>query len=237
MRRAFSAAHFPSGAPAICIDTVARLGHTAGIIGGVGKDDFGKCLLDRLKGDGVDCSHVLESGENSTGCAFVTYFKDGSCKFIYHIGNTPVAEAKAPDMDGMKDAKYFHIMGCSLMAQDAFGREIVKAMKAFYAQGTKISFDPNIRPELLKSEESLKLVQEVLRHTSVFLPGVPEILQLTGKATVEEAVQACFENPTLEILALKNGSKGCTVYTRDTSFSMGGVPGGGGGFHWRGGQL
>ena len=45
---------YPSGAPAIFIDTVARLGHKGGIIGGVGKDDFGKCLLDRLKSDGVD---------------------------------------------------------------------------------------------------------------------------------------------------------------------------------------
>ena len=47
---------YPSGAPAIFIDTVARLGHKGGIIGGVGKDDFGKCLLDRLKSDGVDVS-------------------------------------------------------------------------------------------------------------------------------------------------------------------------------------
>ena len=32
---------FPSGAPAIFIDTAARLGHSAAIIGGVGDDDFG----------------------------------------------------------------------------------------------------------------------------------------------------------------------------------------------------
>ena len=45
---------YPSGAPAIFIDTVARLGHKAAIVGGVGVDDFGKCLLNRLEGDGVD---------------------------------------------------------------------------------------------------------------------------------------------------------------------------------------
>ncbi|MBE3138566.1 MAG: sugar kinase, partial [Actinobacteria bacterium] len=32
---------FPSGAPAIFADTVAKLGHSAGIIGGVGVDGFG----------------------------------------------------------------------------------------------------------------------------------------------------------------------------------------------------
>ena len=52
---------YPSGAPAICIDTAARLGCRTAIIGGVGKDDFGRCLLERLKKDGVDVSHVIES--------------------------------------------------------------------------------------------------------------------------------------------------------------------------------
>lgn len=85
---------YPSGAPAIFIDTVARLGHSAGILGGVGKDDFGTCLLGRLKGDGVDVSHVIESDTCATGAAFVTYFADGSRKFIFHMGNTPAADAK-----------------------------------------------------------------------------------------------------------------------------------------------
>ncbi len=51
---------FPSGAPAIFIDTVARLGHAAGIIGGVGADDFRRCVLDRLQADGVDSRNVAQ---------------------------------------------------------------------------------------------------------------------------------------------------------------------------------
>ena len=40
---------FPSGAPGIFISTAARLGCSAGIIEGVGRDEFGKNILDRLK--------------------------------------------------------------------------------------------------------------------------------------------------------------------------------------------
>ena len=133
---------FPSGAPAICADTIARLGHTVGLIGGVGQDDFGKCLLDRLNLDGVDCSSVLVNDQSSTGCAFVTYHKNGSRTFIYHIKNTPAVAARAPDTNRMKDATYFHIMGCSLMADQTFGEAIVKTMKSFHTRGTKITFDP-----------------------------------------------------------------------------------------------
>jgi tagatose kinase len=49
---------FPSGAPAIFIDQVARFGQPAAIIGCVGDDDFGRVNLNRLRRDGVDLSGV-----------------------------------------------------------------------------------------------------------------------------------------------------------------------------------
>ncbi len=212
---------YPSGAPAIFIDTVARLGHSAGIIGGVGDDDFGHCLLDRLKKDGVDCSKVLISPSGTTGVAFVTYFENGSRKFIYHIGNTPAVEPKAPSLDELKGINYFHVMGCSLMADPAFAAEIVKTMHIAIAQGAKISFDPNIRKELLRDKSVMIVVQEVLKHTSVFMPGVDELLMLTEKQSVEEAAAKCFENDSIEIIMLKRGSAGSTVYTRSAVYQQG----------------
>ena len=211
---------FPSGAPAIFIDTVARLGHSAGIVGGVGRDDFGKCLLDRLKKDGVDCSKVIESDSCATGVAFVTYFSDGSRKFIFHMGNTPAVEPKAPSEEDLKGIRFFHIMGCSLMAQKDFAQEIMKAMRTAKMLGAKISFDPNIRKELLKDASFFDIVNEVMANTSVFLPGVEELLLISGENSVDAAVKKCFENKALEILVLKNGSKGCTVYSRNETLSM-----------------
>lgn len=206
---------YPSGAPAIFIDTAARLGHSAKIIGGVGKDDFGKCLLDRLSKDGVDVSDVLENDRISTGCAFVTYFADGSRKFIFHIGNTPAVLAKAPAKEKLEGAEYFHIMGCSLMADLSFGKEIVKAMTDAANAGAKVSFDPNIRPELMKDPEAMELVKAVTDRMNVYMPGVGELLQFSGKDSVDEAVALYFENPNLEIIVLKDGSRGCHVYSRD----------------------
>ena len=40
---------YPSGAPASFIDTVARLGHKGGIIGGVGKDEFWKMSVGQIE--------------------------------------------------------------------------------------------------------------------------------------------------------------------------------------------
>ena len=216
---------FPSGAPAIFIDTVARLGHTAGIIGGVGKDDFGKCLLDRLERDGVDCSLITQYEDGTTGVAFVTYFADGSRRFLYHFPDTPATRPAAPNINKLgSDVSYFHIMGCSLMAKRTFGLEILKLMRELSAAGVKISFDPNIRPELMKDKAVHRMVEEVMGCCSVFLPGVSELLMISGKETVESAVEACFKNLTLEIIALKDGANGCTVYTRNDRVSLGVYP-------------
>ena len=207
---------FPSGAPGIFISTAARLGHSAAIISGVGNDDFGKNILTRLKHDGVDVSRVIISDDGHTGVAFVTYFNNGDRKFLFYMDNSPCVKAKAPEnMAGLEDAKYMHIMGCSLMADVNFAREIVKTMNMLKSNGVKISFDPNIRLEMLKDKAVFELLQEVLQNSSVLMPGVSELKMFTGKNNIDDAVKSVFSNKNLEILVLKNGSEGSKVFTKN----------------------
>lgn len=212
---------YPSGSSAIMISTVARMGHSCGIISGVGKDGFGECMLNRLKKDGVDVSKVLVDPDGSTACAFVAYDSEGDRRYLFHWDETPATKAVMPDVTepSLKEAKYFHVMGCALTAQLSYGWEIVKTARAMKAQGTKISFDPNVRTEHLtnpnKSKECFEIINAMLEITNLFAPGLDELKLVTGIDDVEEAVKKCFENPNLEILMLKMGSKGSRIYTRD----------------------
>ena len=212
---------YPSGSSAIMISTVARMGHSCGIISGVGNDGFGECMLNRLKKDGVDVSKVLVDPDGSTACAFVAYDSQGDRRYLFHWDETPATKAVMPDVTepSLKEAKYFHVMGCALTAKLSYGWEIVKTARAMKAQGTKISFDPNVRTEHLtnpkKSKESFEIINAMLEITNLFAPGLDELKLVTGIDDVEEAVKKCFENPNLEILMLKMGSKGSRIYTRD----------------------
>jgi len=76
---------YASGASAIFIDTIAKLGLDNRFIGAVGNDDFGRMITQKLHKDNVDISHIKVLNDFTTGVAFVTYFKDGSRKFIFHI--------------------------------------------------------------------------------------------------------------------------------------------------------
>jgi len=211
---------FPSGSSAIMASTVARMGHSAGIISGVGKDEFGECILNRLKQDGVDISKVLVDPNGSTACAFVSYDDKGNRRFLFHWDETPATKAKMPDVTepSLAEAKFFHIMGCALTARLSYGWEIVHTAKAMQAQGTKISFDPNVRIEHLNSkkrEESFAIINEILEMADLFAPGEEELKLITGIDDVDAAVKKCFENPKLEILFMKRGAEGSRIYTRE----------------------
>ena len=134
----------------------------------------------------------------------------------YHKVTRSTDYAKAPEnMAGLEDAKYMHIMGCSLMADVNFAREIVKTMNMLKSNGVKISFDPNIRLEMLKDKAVFDLLQEVLQNSSVLMPGVSELKMFTGKNNIDDAVKSVFSNKNLEILVLKNGSEGSKVFTKN----------------------
>lgn len=205
---------FASGAPAIMISAAARMGAKSGIIGGVGRDAHGQMILDRLESCGVDCSRVLKSSDRSTGNAFVMYHGDGSREFIFHIGGTAATQCGVPDLHWIQDPGYFHLMGCSLTADRDYCLRILETARLFREKGAKLSFDPNLRPELLRGGDFGSIIGPVMAQCSVLLPGVSELKLIAGRDTVEEAAETLFENPVLEVIALKQGAKGCRVFTR-----------------------
>ena len=206
---------FPSGAPGIFISTAARLGHSTAIISGVGNDEFGENILRRLKHDGVDVSRVVIPEDGHTGIAFVAYTSDGERKFLFYLDNSPGVKAKAPEsFAGFEDTKYMHVMGCSLMADMNFAREIVKTMNMLKSHGVKITFDPNVRLEMVKDESVWGILREVMNNASVFMPGVSELKFFMQEDDVDKSIAKAFTNENLELLVLKDGSRGSRVYSR-----------------------
>jgi sugar/nucleoside kinase (ribokinase family) len=204
---------YPSGATAIFIDTVARLGHSAAIISGVGDDDFGRCLLDRFSRDGVNADRVLVVPNKATGVAFVTYFEDGSRRFLYHWDNTPAVMARTPDPGSIDNPKFFHVMGCALMPNEEFRASVFDTAKMFAAKGAKVTFDPNIRFELLGGRSAREILRPILDECAILFPGERELQLLTGEEDVERAVKKALRGPKMESVVLKRGSRGATVYS------------------------
>jgi sugar/nucleoside kinase (ribokinase family) len=205
---------FPSGDTPIYIDTVARLGRSAGFIGAVGQDGFGDCLLQRFARDGVDASAVQVLAGQTTGVAFVAYFTGGSRKFIYHWRYAAAGQL-APEHvqpEYFCAAKWLHLTGCNLAVCESARQACYKAME-YLPAGARLSFDPNIRPEVLSVDEIRELCRPVLDRADVFLPSMGEAMMFTGAGSDEEGCRLLAARGKLVVL--KQGFLGCHIYAPD----------------------
>jgi len=205
---------FPSGAPAIFIDAVARLGVKSGFIGTVGEDDFGRLIINRLKNDGVDTSYIRRLKDYTTGVAFVTYFSDGSRKFIYHLPRAASGQISLDQIneDYLSKAKYLHIMGSSLSINEDSRKACYKAAEIVKNSGGKISLDPNLRPELLSVGEIREICKPILSSCDIILPSEEEARLLTGTEDIEVACRKLLSYGP-KMIALKRGKDGSVVVT------------------------
>jgi sugar/nucleoside kinase (ribokinase family) len=207
---------FPSGAPAIFIDAVSRLGVPAGFVGVVGQDAFGECLLDRLRQDNVDTSHVRIAPGYTTGIAFVSYRSDGSRSFLFHLSQAAAALLGPEDIDSdyVSQCEFLHVTGSALSFSPGARQACYKAVQIAKASGASISFDPNIRPEMLGIDQVREICQPVLEHCDLLLPSGQEATMLTGHADSQMACRALLERG-IDIVALKLGAEGSVVYTSE----------------------
>ena len=62
---------------------VRKLGHTAGWISRLGKDEFGELILREIQSEGVDCSKVIWDEEHTTGLMVKQMETDATKVFYY----------------------------------------------------------------------------------------------------------------------------------------------------------
>jgi sugar/nucleoside kinase (ribokinase family) len=213
---------YPSGAPAIFIDQVARLGQPCGMIGCVGDDDFGVLNVQRLRADGVDVSAIAVHRDAPTGSAFVTYQENGERHFVFNIrhiasGHISIAAAAAPLL---AHADHLHIMGTSLISPKVI-EAMRTAMRRVKSRGGTISFDPNSRKELSGGSDLTAFVEEILLVSDLVMPSGPELRFLTGEANEASAI-ASLLGRGVGAVVVKRGARGASYY--DLSGATHGAP-------------
>lgn len=206
---------FPSGAPAIFIDQVARFGGSSAIISTVGDDDFGRLNLQRLSSDGVDVSAVSISKERPTGSAFVRYRENGSRDFVFNIAHSAAGETRLDDAANqlISKAGHLHIMG-SAFTIEAIASDLIEAARRVKRRGGSVSLDPNLRKELLQDGTVAKYLHDTLSLTDLLLPSGEELSIISGEQDEMRAIEHLFSLGVKEVV-LKRGAQGATQYAID----------------------
>ncbi len=211
---------FPSGAPAIFIDQVGKLGQDCAIISRVGDDDFGWVNINRLTDDGVDVSGIEVVPQGTTGSAFVRYREDGSRAFVFNIRNSACGTIELSDemitlIDG---CTHMHVMGTALYAPSVVA-SILTAVERIKTAGGTVSFDPNLRPEILDSPGMREALQTVLSKTDLFMPSGEELFLFAEATTEDEAVAELLANG-IKAIVVKRGAKGASYFDGKTTLDL-----------------
>jgi fructokinase len=170
----------PGGAPANVAVAASRMGAETSIAASVGDDEFGEFLLEKMREEGVK-PHRIEKRDLKTTLAFASLDENASPHFSFYRGaDEKISRKQLRDLD----ADIVHV-GSLPFTDEKTAENIFSTIESLDA---RISFDPNIRPELMSPEYSSRL-QKMLDHTDTLFAAEDEIDFFGGLEHVSQKVE------------------------------------------------
>lgn len=205
---------------------LSRLGYRVRWVSKVGQDPFGQFILDALAGEGIDTSCVNVDDRYPTGFQLkskvlqgdprVQYFRKGSAASTLHPND--FAE------ETFTEARHLHMTGIPAALSDtarAFSEQVLQTMKQ---AGKTVSFDPNLRPNLWRSqEEMVQVVNGLAAQADWILPGQAEGEILTGYKQPCD-IAAFYLERGASLVAVKIGPDGAYLRTATEEHVVSGYP-------------
>ena len=190
---------------------LARLGLKVGWASRLGTDSMGRYLIAAMKGEGIDCSHVICDAAQRTGFQFKGRVTDGSDPPVeYHRKGSAASQMGPADVDEawLRSARHLHATGVFAAISNTSLQAALKTMDVMRAAGRSISFDPNLRPTLWTSTEAMRhWINELASRADWVLPGLEEGLLLTGE-TEPEAIAKFYRRLGAKLVVVKLGAQG-----------------------------
>jgi 2-dehydro-3-deoxygluconokinase len=190
---------------------LSRLGLKVGWASRLGTDSMARSLLATMKGEGIDCSHVICDPTQRTGFQFKGRVTDGSDPPVeYHRKGSAASQMGPADVEEawLRSARHLHATGVFAAISDTSLQAALKTMDVMRAAGRTISFDTNLRPTLWASTETMRhWINELASRADWVLPGIEEGLLLTGH-TEPEAVARFYRERGAKLVVVKLGAEG-----------------------------
>lgn len=197
------------GAPANVATALVKLGASAEFVGAVGKDSFGKFLMDTLERYQVGTKHVIKDETLGTTIAYVSIDEQGERDFEFMRGADGNLSPDQIDFEAFKDCKIVHLGSATALLGDKL-YEVYKSFISFAIENHKfISFDPNYREALYhdKKELFIKHCKEVIKSVDLIKVSEEEGQIITGETDHQKMILALHELGA-KIVTLTLGKEG-----------------------------
>jgi len=216
---------FSAGAELNVAIGISRLNFQSAYISAIGSDFTGEFIQHELSANDVDTTSLIQKPNEYTGFYFKNRVSTGDPQVSYFRNNSAVNHLQPEDLtesvfDGLR---VLHITGISLALSKSAQQLAEYLIAKAHQLNALVTFDPNIRPQLWKSELDMKTtINRVASLCDVIIPGVKEGRQLTGNTDLEAIADFYLDIPRPSLVVLKNGTVG--AFAKDNNGEIIKVP-------------
>lgn len=176
-----------SGAAGSASIVAAKHGLSVQAVGGIGNDDMGDWVIQRLNSFGIDTTNMERVADFGTSSSIVTTRPDGARPALHRKGATGGFFVRDDQIDTVLDTKILHIGGVGLM--DAMDKVRIKEiMQAAKSRGCITTLDV-----FASSPEDMALIEPLLPFTDYFMPSEEEAMALAGMENLEDVAGLFLE--------------------------------------------
>ncbi len=193
----------------------ARLGHKTAYLTKLGDDPFGKLIARTLRNNGIDDSLVIYTKERTTGFMLKSKVSKGDPEIFYFRKGSAASTLNEEDVSKIDFSQFSHIHLTGILpalTDDTRGAVRMMLKKAKEA-GLFISFDPNLRPQLWPSRETMvSYLNDLAKEADLVLPGNGEGDILCGTTDAHE-INKFYLGLGAKTVVTKVGPKGAVCST------------------------
>jgi len=196
---------------AIFASNIASLGARVAFIGKIGNDKFGEIVLESLRKKRVDVSMVKIDENAGTGATIILNVDEDRANTTYPgaMDLLTINDIHACDME-----KAGHLHFSSYFLQPGMWGSLGELFRKAKKMGLTTSFDMQWDPG-----ETWNLdIPDVLPNVDVFLPNEKELMYLTGKEELNDAIHSI--KSYTNVLVVKRGNKGSLVQYKDQLYDL-----------------
>ena len=205
----------PGGAPANVLAMLRKLGKRCAFVGKVGADSFGDMLARTVEEAGIDTRGLMRDREIPTTLAVVHTFPNGDRDFSFYRkpGADIMLRPEELDEELLTGCRIFHF-GTLSLTDEPCRAATEKAVKLAKEAGALISFDPNLRLPLWKTEDDAKAAIEWgLARCDVLKIADNELLFMTGESDFDKGAAILRGRfPNIRLFNVTAGAEGSYSY-------------------------
>lgn len=189
---------------------LVRLNHTVTYVTKLGKDPFGKLISNVLSKNAIRNDRIIFTGDRPTGFMLKSLTRQGDPDIFYYRKGSAASTLSEQDVLSLPFNEYthLHLTGILPALTEQTRSAAYMLLRLAEENGLVVTFDPNLRPQLWESHETMiRVVNDIAARANIVMPGQGEGRILTGSDDPAE-IARFYHRLGVRTVVVKLGAKG-----------------------------